>query len=132
MHTCWQCHLIAQLFFFQFCAHESKWIVGIICNTNSTSTTYCVEKLATFVKSFARSSIITSRSSCSVRPNIFNSSKCPMNGPLIHNYIRCIGAQNMSTYRIQIMTTLKGNIFQKKCTLQPNFFMIVSSNCAIT
>jgi hypothetical protein len=31
-----------------------------------------------------------------------------MNGPLIHNNIRCIIAQNMSTYIIQRMITLKG------------------------
>ncbi len=121
MHTWWQCHLIAHPFFFQFCAHKSKWIVGIICSTNSTSKTSCVENLATFIKSFAHSSIITSWSSCSVYnfctwtnfcvsspPTFFNSSNCPMNGPLIHNNIRCIIAQNMSTYIIQRMITLKG------------------------
>lgn len=140
MHTWWQCHLIAHPLFLQSRVHKSKWIVGIICNTNSTSIASCVEKLATFVKSSAHSSIVTSRSSCSVRifytwtsfcvsspPTFFNSNNCPMNGPLIRNYIRHIVAQNMSTYRIQRMITLKGKHLFLKMYLTTKLF----HNCLI-
>jgi hypothetical protein len=104
-----------------------------------------VEKLATFVKSFTQSSIVTSQSSCSVcifytwtsfcissPPTFFNSSNCPMNGSLIHNYIKHIVAQNMSTYRLQRMITLKGKHFLKKMYLTTKLFTIVSLNYAIT
>ncbi len=135
MHTWWQCHLIAQIHFLQSRAHKSKWIVGIICNINSTSKTSCMEKLTTFVKSSTHSSTVTSQSSCSVctfctwtsfcvssPPTFFNSSNCPMSGPLMHNYIRCFVAQNMSTYKIQRMTTLKRKHLSKKMYLTTKLF----------